>query len=304
MKTPLVLIIYNRYDCTLQLIKSINNINPEKLFVIADGPKENEKNDTVKCDRVRSLIDNIGSKTKIEKIYSSKNIGLESRVVSGLNDVFSIVDRAIILEDDCIPDAAFFEYCTELLDKYEDCKDVVHIAGSKYVTNDIQNQSYYFSKYSLEWGWATWKNRWLRYDGTMKDWPRIKKDKTFREIIKDKKVYKYWQWIFENCYNGHINSWAYKWLYKNMIEKKYTIIPKYNLINNIGIGTNSTNTKFKNTNTTQPLVQIAFPLKHPSEILFKEEFDSIQEQALYNKSVLWLELITKRLKPLISRLKI
>ena len=88
-----------------------------------------------------------------------------------------------------------------------------------------------------------------------------------------------------------------------MIEKKYTIIPKYNLINNIGLGVNSTNTKLKDINLTQPIRQIEFPLKHPSAMLFKEEFDSIQENALYNKSVLWLELITKRLKPLINRLK-
>jgi len=42
--------------------------------------------------------------------FSEKNLGCKIRISSGLNWVFSKVDHAIILEDDCIPDPSFFSF--------------------------------------------------------------------------------------------------------------------------------------------------------------------------------------------------
>jgi len=304
MKTPLVIIIYNRHKYTYSLIESIKHVKPNNIFVIADGPKRNNVNDKIKCDKTRRIIDKVNWTENITKIYSEINLGLENRIVTGLDFVFSKVDRAIILEDDCIPNRTFFAYCSELLDKYENNLTISHIGGSRFIDTDDTNDSYYFSKYSIEWGWATWKNRWLRYDGEMSDWPLIKKNKNYIDLFNNKKTEKYWNWIFENCYNGNINSWAYKWKYKNISQNKLSIIPNKNLINNIGIGYNSTNTKLKNRYFPQNSFDIKLPLIHPTDIQTNHINDERQEYILYNKSVLWLELFTKRLKPLLNKLKL
>ena len=49
------------------------------------------------------------------------------------------------------------------------------------------------------------------------------------------------------------------------------------------------------------MIPIEFPLKHPKKIFWNDKFDDLQGKQLYSKSTLWLELITKRLKPLISK---
>ena len=304
MNTPLIIIIYNRYEFTLKLIDSIKRVKPKYIYVIADGPQIDNSHDRLKCERTRSIIETIKWTNNITKIYSEINLGLEKRIVTGLNLVFSKVDKAIILEDDCIPKKTFFKYCDELLNKYENNLTISHIGGSRFIDNDESNDSYYFSKYSIEWGWATWRNRWRRYDSGMIDWPSVRESEIFIDFFNNKRTMKYWKWIFDNCYNGNINSWAYKWKYKNISQKTLSVIPKKNLIQNIGIGINSTNTKLKNKYFMQKASDIKLPLIHPNNIQINHINDRKQEFILYHKSVLWLELITKRLKPLLNKFKL
>ena len=40
--------------------------------------------------------------------YADENLGCRKRISSGISWVFSETEEAIILEDDCIPDLAFF----------------------------------------------------------------------------------------------------------------------------------------------------------------------------------------------------
>ena len=299
--TPVVLIFYNRPNFTKKVVEQIIKANPPKVYAISDGPKTSKEINLV--NQTRDLVEKSFdmSHIGIEKIYSNTNLGLEKRICSGLDYVFQLEEKAIILEDDCVPEISFFQFCQEMLTKYETEEKVSHISGSRYVdVNNSENKSYYFSKYPLEWGWATWKSEWMRYDSKMSDWQEVSKDSTLRKKYDTKKTYKYWHWIFKNCYNGSINSWAYKWFYRNIVDGKLSIIPKYNLINNIGMGSNSTNTKLKSRFLTQRTQELAFPLESPKKLCLNDENDKLQEIVLYNKSVLWLEVITKRIKPIIK----
>ena len=57
-------------------------------------------------------------------------MGCAKRIVSGLDWVFSRVDRAIILEDDCLAHPDFFRFCEELLTRYEDNERIMQICGT------------------------------------------------------------------------------------------------------------------------------------------------------------------------------
>ena len=59
-------------------------------------------------------------------------MGARERVSSGITWVFENVDRAIILEHDCLPSQDFFRFCEELLEKYKDDERFMHISGDNF----------------------------------------------------------------------------------------------------------------------------------------------------------------------------
>jgi hypothetical protein len=128
---PVVLIAFNRPRVTARVLDALREVKPSRLFVIADGPRPGNREDVERCARVRTLIEGIDWDCRVEKRYAESNLGLEANVELGLDWVFSQVDRAIVFEDDCIPDPSFFDYCEELLERYADDERVWLIAGDK-----------------------------------------------------------------------------------------------------------------------------------------------------------------------------
>ena len=129
LKTPVAFIIFKRPDTTKKVFETIRQIKPSKLFVIADGPRE-EKRETEKCAATRAIIDSIDWDCEVLKNYSDLNLGCKKRVATGLDWVFSIVEEAIILEDDCVPHPTFYRFCEKLLEKYRDDKRIMTICGT------------------------------------------------------------------------------------------------------------------------------------------------------------------------------
>lgn len=80
--------------------------------------------------------------------------------------VFDNEEQAIILEDDCVPSVAFFEYCDFFLDKYKEDKSIGFISGANYLKNYVpekENDHIYCNLFCF-YGFATWKDRWKTLD--------------------------------------------------------------------------------------------------------------------------------------------
>jgi len=122
MNTPLVFIIFNRPDTTQKVFNAIKLAKPKILYVIADGPRINHQDDAQKCAETRNIINQINWPCEVTKDYSEINLGCKQRIVSGINNAFKKYDKAIILEDDCLPNQSFFMFCEEMLEKYKKMK--------------------------------------------------------------------------------------------------------------------------------------------------------------------------------------
>ncbi|MDP7195365.1 MAG: FkbM family methyltransferase, partial [SAR202 cluster bacterium] len=129
-ETPVVLIVYNRPEETYLVLKKILDVNPNKLLIIADGPK-NQK-DKLLTDEVRKIIRESCDESNMITNYADENMGTKKRIVSGLNWVFDQVNKAIILEDDCLPDTSFFKYAETLLEYYKDDYRIMTISGNNF----------------------------------------------------------------------------------------------------------------------------------------------------------------------------
>ena len=146
--TPVAFIIFNRPEVTAQVFAAIRAARPKKLLVIADGPRADRVGEAVRCAAARAIVDNgVDWPCEVFRNYSDVNLGCGRRVSSGISWAFEQVDRAIILEDDCLPGASFFGYCTELLERYRDDERVMHIGANNFQEGQRRGPaSYFFSR--------------------------------------------------------------------------------------------------------------------------------------------------------------
>lgn len=276
LTTPVAFIIFNRPETTKKVFNEIAKAQPPKLLIVGDGPRSSRPGEIELVAATRAIIERVDWPCEVFVNFSEINLGCKSRVSSGLDWVFEQVPEAIILEDDCLPDPSFFRFCQELLERYRDDFRVGMISGDNFQFGCRYNQdSYYFSKYTHIWGWATWRDRWVgSYDVDMLDWPNVRNERRLLNLLRDSKEVAYWTSILEKVYLGKIDTWDYQWGFANWINKRVGILPSVNLISNIGFGPQATHTRRKNYLANLPTLSMEFPLAHPVDIVTNEIADS------------------------------
>lgn len=285
MKSPVIFIIFNRPDTTKRVFKVIRDVQPPKLLVIADGPRDDHPDDIEKCDTVRAIINNVDWDCEVLTNYSDVNMGCKHRVSSGLDWAFSIVEEAIILEDDCLPHPTFFRFCDEMLEHYRDDTRIGMISGDNFQFGKKRtNYSYYFSRYPHIWGWATWKRSWKNYDIDMKVWPEIRDGRWLEDILKSKISKWYWRYIFNGAFSGKTNSWAYPLIFSCWKRDEVSVLPNVNLVSNLGFGDDAVHTKDKDRYTEMKTFKMAFPILHPPHIIPDHTADAVTEKEMFSGS--------------------
>lgn len=283
MDVSVAFLIFNRPDTTERVFETIRQVNPNKLLVIADGPRPGYPEDIEKCEKARIIIEQVDWDCQVLTNFSDINLGCAKRVSSGLDWVFSQVEEAIILEDDCLPHPTLFRFCDELLEYYRHDNRIAVISGQNVQFGRRRTDySYYFSRYNHCWGWATWRRAWQYFDFDMTLWPIVRDGSWLEDILMDKKAARYWSKIFQATYEGKFDSWGYRWTFSCWIQNFLSILSDVNLVSNIGFGLNSTNTKrliskFAN----MPSSELEFPLKHPPFLIRDSKADNYTQRTLY-----------------------
>ena len=89
--------IYRRPDLTARVFVEIRKARPERLLIVADGPKSEEE--WPLCTAARAMVEQVDWPDEVLKNYSVVGLGCRKRVASGLDWVFSEVGSAIRCED-------------------------------------------------------------------------------------------------------------------------------------------------------------------------------------------------------------
>src|ERR1700678_3184191 len=170
---PVVLFIYNRPETTLQVFGEIRRARPRNLVVVADGPRDLES-DRDRTIAARSATEQVDWPCEVQRDYALENLGLRERFESGMRAVFEHFESAIVLEDDCLPDPTFFDYCRTLLLHYWSQPRVMSVIGGRLTPGRTDPaHSYEFSRYISSSGWGTWRRAWRLYDPEMTAWPEL-----------------------------------------------------------------------------------------------------------------------------------
>jgi hypothetical protein len=273
--TPVALFVFNRPDTTRRVFEAIANVRPAKLLLIADGPRPERPREAEVCQEVRDIVGRVDWPCEVVRNFVDRNLGCQERMISGLDWVFSLVEEAIILEDDCLPDLSFFPFCQELLERYRGDHRISYISGDDLVAGNLKiDASYYFSQIGGIWGWATWRSEWQRYDRYLSDWPKLRSEGMLSEIFDEPRVVAYWTRIFDSMHeNRGPNTWDYQWLYTGFKNNSLTAVPSVNLVTNIGFGQAATHTKKEDARLILPSLPMEFPLRHPSSFIPMRSLD-------------------------------
>lgn len=298
MKTPIAFLIFNRPDTTKKVFEAIRQVQPPKLLVVADGPRQDRQNEAETCVAVRAIIDQVDWNCEVLTNYSDINLGCKERVSSGLDWIFNTVEEAIILEDDCVPHPTFFQFCEQLLERYRYDARIMSICGLNIQFGRQRSRySYYFSHYSHIWGWATWRRAWQYYDVNMKIWPEIRDDNLLKNVLSHPHVIRYWTKIFQATYEKRIDTWDYQWIFACLIHSGLCVVPQINLVTNLGFGTGATHTVNDSDSSQYSNLKVgavSFPLEHPSYIIRNVTADDFMQDTYYN--MIWLEQLKWKLR--------
>lgn len=284
-KTPVVIVAFNRPEVTRRVFARIRSFAPEKLFVIADGPRKERPREEEACHLARAETERVDWDCEIHRRYSEENLGCRHSVSKGLDWVFEQTEQAIVLEDDCVPDPSFFRFCGELLERYRDNERVGLIGGVNFqFGRNRVAESYYFSRHCHIWGWATWRRAWRHFDGEMTEWPKLRETDWLRRKVGGGTATNYWKAVFDDCAArepGSLNSWAVPWTFSCWKEGMLAVLPSRNLVTNIGFGEGSTHTLRPNRFANMPIGPMSFPLVHPTSVRPFDAADQYTERIHY-----------------------
>lgn len=273
---PVLIIFFCRSEQLGKVFDAVRNARPSKLYLYQDGPRVARESDGIGIQACRQIVDDsqIDWECEVHRLYQNSNFGCDPSEYLAQKWLFAHEDMGIILEDDDVPSQSFFRYCKELLEHYRDDPRINMICGmnntgvSKHVP-----YSYLFTQKGSIWGWASWKRVIDTWDGAYTWLDDPEKVNVIKSRL-NKKSFK----CFIDRATEHRNTGREHYESINaaamFLNGSINIVPKYNMISNIGVAaesTHSTDDIRLLPKRTQKLLfmktyEIDFPLSHPEEI--------------------------------------
>ena len=237
---PVLLIGFNRPDNMGKVFAQIRKAQPAKLYIAVDGPRANREGEAEKCQECRNYAKLIDWPCELHTLFREKNVGCALGVSGAISWAFETEDRLIILEDDCVPVMSFFSFCDEMLERYKDDTRVWQVSGRSYHADSkfFKDSDYIFSHYAHIWGWATWKRCWEHFDLKMSDFfdffqqggaMNVFQSRFLGRLSNRKSLIRY-----KDIETISSHTWDYQWGYTKLKNGALGIVPRVNLIANIG----------------------------------------------------------------------
>ncbi len=278
LRTAVLLVIFNRPDTTKRVFEAIRKAKPPRLYIAADGPRPGVTGDQERCSEARMIKHEVDWDCRVKTLFSETNLNCGIGPSSAFTWFFEHEEYGIILEDDCLPSQSFFWYCQELLERYRHDNRIMHIGGNNFLNGwqKDNSYSYYFSKSGHIWGWATWRRAWNMFDYNIHLYHELKQKNYFDSLFSGplEKVYRLRKFD-KTVSSSRVDWWDYQWDFARYVNSGLAIVPKNNLVKNLGFGKDATHTH--NGNSKIALLDadtIDFPLKHPPFVMRDFESDN------------------------------
>lgn len=281
---PVLLLAFNRPETTAAVLESLRPVRPARVFFAVDGPRSGRDGEPERVAEVRRLAREIDWPCRVETLFRDRNLGCRAAVSEAIAWFFDHVEAGIVLEDDCVAHPSFFRFAAELLTRFRDDERVFMISGDNFQFGRRRSRySYYFSRHTHIWGWATWRRAWKHYDDRMTAWPELRAQGWLATILGNGAAADYWTRVFDATHQQRNDSWAYRWTYSAWTRQALTILPAVNLVSNIGFGDAATHTRLGTSRLARlPVQEMRFPLAHPPEVARDEDADRYTQRTVFS----------------------
>lgn len=286
-QVPVLINFFNRPAPLKKVFAAVRSAKPKILFLSQDGPRAGNATDEEKIAACREVVSQIDWDCQVYHNYSDVNLGCGKRMSSAITWAFSYVDRLMILEDDCVPGQDFFPFAQELLERYKDDKRISMISAMNHLGAYPEgDDSYLFCNSGAIWAWATWKRQWDLYDFEMKFMESV----DVLEKIRSSNYPSYYKQDliaqgkdrYTRLRSGQkLTSWTFQWNILRFLNHQLTIVPRVNLMSNVGLSSESTHAVSSLQQIPKGLQSIfymesgrlACPLQHPQHMCCDDAFD-------------------------------
>jgi hypothetical protein len=158
----------------------------------------------------------------------------------------------------------------------------MHIGGNNFQFGVKRGDGdYYYSFFSHNWGWATWKRAWKYFEYDLEG-----QQKKLRKIYKasfrhNKSFIKFLDNRFPEIKLPQNHIWDIQWHFALVNKSGIAIIPNGNLVQNIGFGSDGTHTLNEEDWNTQNIAQGLKSFKQPSLLKIDSEADYYTMQKIF-----------------------
>lgn len=273
---PVAMLCFRRPLETQLVLQAVSQFEPTRLYAFFDAPRDGNKEEEQLVADTRELFRNLTWNCEVIVVEAQRNLGLSRRVVSALDYLFAREERALILEDDCVPSNSFFEFVTETLSLYESDDAVALISGNNFGV-PLGRSRYYFSKSAYIWGWATWAPTWHAFRSS--DFGTLEPEslEPFSKLSHHFHSRILWMLMKRMLVRARtLDTWALYFAAWLRVSGRLACLPGVNLVENVGFGVGSTHTAVKAPDSAIRAKEMNFPLKHPSTPRFWTALERVE----------------------------
>lgn len=290
MQLAVLFMVFNRPALTERSFQAIRAARPARLYMAADGPRH--EHDAPLCEQVRALAGRVDWPCEVKTLFHRRNLGCRLACSSAISWFFRQEPEGLVLEDDCVAHPDFFHYCGELLERYRQDPRIMMISGSNFQYGKKRGQgSYYFSRFSHIWGWASWARAWHNYDIEMRGLEAFCRGR-LQDTLKHPGAAAFFMRKFMYVARGLDNTWDYQLQYSVWKRRALCVIPNVNLVENIGHGADSTHGSGLNFDALRRVVGLK-RLAHPEVVAADVEADLFECERRVNENTILWPLLTR-----------
>ena len=236
---PVLILFFNRPQQLGQVFDQVRKARPSRLFLYQDGPRsEKDMPGILAC---REVVAQVDWECQVETLYQEKNYGCDPSEYISQKWAFSHVDKCVVLEDDDVPAVSFFQFCKEMLERYEHDERITMISGFNVEeqTTDTEGDYFFTTNFSI-WGWASWRRvidqwdehyTWLDNPTAVRQLEELIRERHYRDdfLPMCRKHREQGKAFYETIFWSHL-----------LLSNGLAIVPRKNMINNLGATADST----------------------------------------------------------------
>lgn len=294
MRSPILLVVFNRPDTTEQVFAAIREARPPRLYVAADGPRPDREGEAEQCARTREIASAVDWPCEVKTLFRKRNLGCRMAVSSAISWFFANEPEGIVMEDDVLPHPDFFPFCDILLEYYRDTPQVMQITGNNFQLGACRGDaSYYFSHFNHIWGWASWARAWSLCDMGMPGFRTFMLREFPEKFDLPPDAVSHFFSQFCRIDRGQLSSWAYSWQYCHFVHGGLSVTPNHALTRNIGFSGGGTHCLSDSLWAYTETAPLSWPLTHPASMVANTEADKTAYGTVWRPGGISLESLLK-----------